>query len=113
MQRRSLWSLTSLRVFLEDVVAARTRDGVLEPEDRVRVAQVVLAVPPPLVLPAAIEHVGRDRDGPGRRGGGASSTSAAISSSPMPLDLATAVLVKYSSMNSWFRPIASKICAPR
>src|SRR5205814_10504517 len=40
-----------LRVGLEDFVAARAR-GVLEPEDRLRVEEMVFPIAPPLDLPA-------------------------------------------------------------
>ena len=54
-------------VLLEDVVAARA-GGVLQPEDRLRVEQVRLALAAPLVLAADVERAVRRRDAARRVG---------------------------------------------
>ena len=83
----------------------------LQLRDGVRVAQVVLAAPAPLVVPAGVElavEVGGDLEGvlDGARG------LARDRSRPTP-PMRDAVQVKYLSTTSWLSPIASKICAPR
>ena len=87
-------------VLLEDVVAAGPR-GVLQLEHRLRVEEVVLALPPPLVLAAELQASGgpAPRAGAGGRRRWRAATSAASSSRPTPPRRET-VPVKYSSTSS-------------